>query len=120
MHDSKKLGERIARARGLRGVTADELANILKIDSGGTYIGRYERGERVPQLWTFIDICNELKVSSDWLLADYLSIYEGISSSNIKQETKDLIDLLPDEATEVVNVASKILLRNYKKILEIE
>ena len=34
----------------------------------GNMVGRYERGERVPNALTVKTLCQELDVSADWLL----------------------------------------------------
>lgn len=34
----------------------------------GKMIGKYERGERVPNIRTVKAICEELNISADWLL----------------------------------------------------
>ena len=64
------LGKRINTVRKDRGLTADKLSEICNINA--TYLRQIEGGKKMPSLPVFIDICNALKVSSDYLLQDTL------------------------------------------------
>ena len=69
--DEKGLGKRINMARKERGYTADRLSELCSINA--TYLRRIEGGTKVPSLPVFINICNALKISPDYLLRDSLT-----------------------------------------------
>ncbi|MDO3682015.1 helix-turn-helix domain-containing protein [Paenibacillus ehimensis] len=58
---AKMIGEQIRHYRNLRGLTQEQLAEIL--ESHGTYIGRLERGEQNVQLATLEKIAEALHIS---------------------------------------------------------
>lgn len=69
--DEKGLGKRINMARKDRGYTADRLSELCSINA--TYLRQIEGGTKVPSLPVFINICNALKISPDYLLRDSLT-----------------------------------------------
>lgn len=64
------LGERIRRLRHSMNVTQDALAEQLGISA--SFLGHLERGSRKASLDTLVGLCNFLKVSPEYLLADSL------------------------------------------------
>ena len=68
--DEKGLGKRINMARKDRGYTADRLSELCSINA--TYLRQIEGGTKVPSMPVFINICNALKISPDYLLRDAL------------------------------------------------
>ena len=66
----KGLGRRINMVRKDRGFTADSLSELCHINA--TYLRQIEGGVKMPSLPVFIDICNALKISPDYLLQDVL------------------------------------------------
>ena len=68
--EEKGLGRRINTARKDRGLTADRLSEMCHINA--TYLRQIEGGTKMPSLSVFIDICNALKISPDYLLQDVL------------------------------------------------
>lgn len=64
------LGRRINMVRKDRGFTADSLSELCHINA--TYLRQIEGGAKMPSLPVFIDICNALKISPDYLLQDVL------------------------------------------------
>lgn len=60
------LPERLRAARKGRGVTQAELA--YSIDAEAQRVSDFERGLRTPSLAVFRRLCEELRVSADWLL----------------------------------------------------
>ncbi len=68
--ERKGLGKRINEARKDRGFTADKLSELCNINA--TYLRQIEGGVKMPSLSVFIDICNALKISPDYLLQDEL------------------------------------------------
>ncbi|HIV18792.1 MAG TPA: helix-turn-helix transcriptional regulator [Candidatus Merdivicinus intestinigallinarum] len=65
------LGKRINSVRKDRGLTADKLSEMCSINA--TYLRQIEGGVKVPSLPVFIDICNALKISPDYLLQEELA-----------------------------------------------
>lgn len=69
--EGKGLGKRINIVRKNRGFTADKLSELCNINA--TYLRQIEGGTKAPSLPVFINICNALKISPDYLLRDSLS-----------------------------------------------
>lgn len=70
--DKKTFGRRMFRARRAKGITSDRLAE--KLGMSGSYIRQLECGNRQPSIEMLINLCNELEVSSDYLLRGELSV----------------------------------------------
>lgn len=68
--EEKGLGRRINMVRKDRGYTADRLSELCNINA--TYLRQIEGGAKVPSLPVFINICNALRISPDYLLRDEL------------------------------------------------
>ena len=66
--DLTTVAKRISAARRSRGLTQEELA--AKAEISPTHIGVIERGQKIPNLDTFVAIANALEVSADSLLQD--------------------------------------------------
>ena len=66
--ERKGLGKRINEVRKDRGFTADKLSELCNINA--TYLRQIEGGVKMPSLPVFIDICNSLRISPDYLLQD--------------------------------------------------
>ena len=69
--ENKGLGKRINEVRKNRGFTSDRLSEKCSINA--TYLRQIEGGTKMPSLPVFIDICNALQISSDYLLQDELN-----------------------------------------------
>lgn len=72
--ERKGLGKRINTVRKDKGFTADKLSELCNINA--TYLRQIEGGTKVPSLAVFIDICNVLQISPDYLLQDELTSNE--------------------------------------------
>lgn len=68
--EKKNLGRRINTVRKDRGLTSERLSELCHINA--TYLRQIEGGAKTPSLPVFIDICNSLEVSPDYLLRDEL------------------------------------------------
>lgn len=68
--ERKGLGKRINATRKNRGLTSDKLSELCNINA--TYLRQIEGGTKIPSLPVFIDICNALQISPDYLLRDEL------------------------------------------------
>lgn len=60
------VGERIAHALEMRGMTQKELANKTRLTE--VTISRYINNQRVPKATHVKTLCKALCVSADWLL----------------------------------------------------
>lgn len=70
----KSLGARIKEYRNQKGLTSDKLAVRCNIDT--TYLRQIEGGIKTPSLNLFINICNKLEVSPNYLLQDIVKANE--------------------------------------------
>ena len=68
--DYNGLGKRIAQYRNRKGLTQEQLGEVVHLVS--KYISRVEKGVSRPSLDTIVDIANVLGVTSDMLLQDSL------------------------------------------------
>lgn len=67
---SKPQGKRINTARKERGLTSERLSEACGINA--TYLRQIESGAKVPSLQVFVLLCQALRVSPTYLLADAL------------------------------------------------
>lgn len=58
--DKIDFGNKLKTIRKSQGLTQDEFANKLNIERSN--ISRYENGETLPTIETFLEICNILKI----------------------------------------------------------
>lgn len=68
--NKKSLGRKIKEARNMSGFTQAELAE--KIGVSQNFLGDIERGIKLPGLPKLILLCNNLKISLDYLFSDSL------------------------------------------------
>ena len=109
--DYGKVGAKIQYYRELQGIPQDELAESAAVSR--VFMGYLERGERRPSMETFIAIVGALNVSSDDILADYLTPYRpsfySVSMEVFSDCTKEEADFL------IATLKStKQILRKYK------
>ena len=69
----ESLGLRLRELRKSKNLTMEQLSERIK--KSHNFLGNIERGESVPSLKTLIALANELEVSADVLLQDYLNVY---------------------------------------------
>lgn len=72
--DKKLLGKRINTARKERGWTSERLSEACNINA--TYLRQIEEGTKVPSLQVFVLLCEALRVSPTYLLAEVLPSME--------------------------------------------
>ena len=72
--DKKLLGKRINTARKERGWTSERLSEACNINA--TYLRQIESGAKAPSLQVFVLLCEALKVSPTYLLAEVLPSME--------------------------------------------
>ena len=68
--ETKTLGKRINTARKEKKMTSEQLSEACHINA--TYLRQIESGAKTPSLPVFIDLCNELEVSPNYLLFDLI------------------------------------------------
>ena len=86
--DIKCVGCKIKAARESKGLTQEQLAEIVNLSS--MHISVLERGYKAPKLETLVLIANSLNVSADYLLSDVVSN----SSKTVPSAFADLINQL--------------------------
>ena len=69
--NKKLLGKRINSSRKNRGLTSERLSELCDINA--TYLRQIEAGIKTPSLPLFVQLCETLKVSPSYLLADSIS-----------------------------------------------
>ena len=70
--DIKKVGKRIQEVRKSRGLTQEELSEMVGLSV--KYISNIECGFKMPKLNTFVAIANALQCDSNLLLLDVLNV----------------------------------------------
>ncbi len=76
--DKKLLGKRINAARKDRGLTSEKLSELCDINA--TYLRQIESGAKLPSLPLFVCLCEKLRTSPSYLLAEQL---DGDESTGI-------------------------------------
>ena len=99
--NTASIGKRIRKYREAKVWRQEDFAE--KVGLSVTYTGMIERGEKVPNLETFITIANALGVSADILLADVLSTGYDIKSSEMTEAISTLPKSEQDRIYSVVN-----------------
>lgn len=93
----KRLGARIRECRERRGLTQDQLAEIVGLTR--TYISRVERGVAFPRVENLIAIINALDVSADAIFCDVLPRSVEYQTTEL---SKELAGLPPDEQLRIM------------------
>lgn len=70
--DYKSMGARIRKCRKQMKISQEALSEQVGISA--SFLGHIERGTRVASMETLIALCNTLKVSPQYLLADSLDL----------------------------------------------
>lgn len=73
--ERKLFGRKVNSARKDSGFTSEKLAELCNINA--TYLRQIESGTKVPSLPVFVSICDALKTSPSFLLADSLPSAEA-------------------------------------------
>ena len=81
--EQSKLGKRINEVRKSRGLTADKLSELCNINA--TYLRQIEGGTKVPSMPIFVSLCQQLRVSPNYLLKDTLSDNEYSDITELAQ-----------------------------------
>lgn len=102
------IGARIREARAISGMTQENLAEIVGVNT--TYISDLERSAKFPSLNLFIRIVNALGVSSDFILRGEIEAGKNCIYDDL---TKKLENLTPKQRLGVAD-----LIDTYIKNLE--
>lgn len=97
------LGAQIRKHRKQKGWTQEQLAE--KIGVSVTYLGYMERGERMPGLWTFLEILNCLDIA--W---EEVVITENSEKQKEWDKNRKLWEALPPEKQQMVMKVISVLL----------
>ena len=69
--DYEKLGKRIKHFREQKGISQDELGNLVWVNN--VHISNIETGKKAPSIDLLIELANALGISTDDLLVDSLT-----------------------------------------------
>lgn len=90
--NSESVGRRIKSIRQSKGITQEGLAEMAGLSPN--HVSVIERGVKVPQLDSFVAICNALGVSADALLIDVVDeakvSYASELSDLLKGQPRDI------------------------------
>lgn len=95
----KQLGNRIAYRRKKLGVKQNILAQKLGISNN--HMSGIENGKEKPSLDLFVNICNELNVTPDFLL------FGNMHSSKVPKDISDLLQLCSDEDIRLIQMITQ-------------
>ncbi len=87
--DKLTMGDRIREARKHKGLTQEQLAELLDISVES--VSHIERGSRLPSMQVFIKIIEVLNVSADYLLRDSISTGQLFGDNALGRKIEQLI-----------------------------
>ena len=91
------LGSRIKSLRKERGLTQQELADLVNVTK--VSICCYEKGNRTPNLETLMDLASVLKTTPNYLL--------GVDINVVAEDEEDYSITLPKEDIQIINEIRK-------------
>lgn len=91
------LGNRIKTLRKEKGLTQEQLANLINVTK--VSICCYEKGNRTPNLETFMDLVNVLNTTPNYLL--------GVDTKVVMEDDEDYLVYLPKEDIQIINELRK-------------
>lgn len=107
--DKKAFGKRLNQARKERGLTGEKLAELCNINA--TYLRQIEGGVKVPSMPIFISLCQKLKVSPNYLLAD-------IIKDNEYSDIQELAQLLNVASPDQIRLAAAMIKAALEVVIE--
>jgi len=103
-----EMGNRIAVRRKHLGISQNSLAE--RIDISKNHLSNIERGREKPSFDVLINLCNELRVTPDYLLMG------SMHSQGVPQNLIDSLSLCTEEDVELVEaIVRHMVLRHEKK-----
>ena len=103
--DRYSIGKNLRQCRLAKKMRQEDLAE--KTNLSPNYIGMLERGEKLPELDTFIDILNALDASADVVLADVLNARYDIKTSLISEKVQKLSSKEQKTVLDIVDAVIK-------------
>lgn len=100
--DYERIGNRIAQRRRQAGIKQNMLAE--KLNMSNNYLSSIERGRERPSLEILVGICNELKVTPDYL------IMGNMNSNNVPQDIADGLRLCTKQDIELVSALIEFMI----------
>ena len=91
------LGSRIKSLRKAKGLTQEQLANLINVTK--VSICCYEKGNRTPNLETFMDLVNVLDTNPNYLL--------GTDVKVVAEDEEEYSITLPKEDIQIINEIRK-------------
>lgn len=98
--DTVILGRNIYKARRDRGLSSDKLSELCDVTP--SYLRQVEAGSKTPSLPLFVELCNQLKVSPDYLM-------NGVVNDCVEHSTEEITDLLQTATPSQLKLISAIL-----------
>ena len=96
MVDYESMGKRIRYRRRIKKLSQEEVAKAINISV--SFYGNIERGIRIPNIDTLVDIANFLGTSTDYLLAESVTI---AGKQHTREELRILSRYLRDQIEEL-------------------
>ena len=112
--NSDSMGKKIREYRSKQGWSIEECSE--KIGISAQYLGNIERGNKVPQLKTFIKMLNVLDASADDVLQDSLTVGYKNKSNDLLSKIEELDVEHKRQAIEIFESVISIL-KNSKNTL---
>ncbi len=91
------LGSRIKELRKKKGYTQQQLADLINVTK--VSVCCYEKGNRTPNLETFVDLVNVLDTTPDYLL--------GMDVKVVAEEDENYHVTMPKEDLQIINEIRK-------------
>ncbi len=107
--DAKLIGKRIKTVRKQRGLTQEQLSQMVDISTN--YLSNIETGFRTPKLETLIQIMNALECDANALLADVVDASTSEESGRISKELAEL----PAEEQRRIMLLVETLIKDAKR-----
>jgi transcriptional regulator with XRE-family HTH domain len=101
--DKVSLGKRLNAVRKEQQISANALSEKCSVDP--VYIRMIERGSRTPSMSVFIDICNALRVSPGYLLADSMDLKSDEQIDGLCRQMKELTPRNLEMVTALIETA---------------
>ncbi|MCI8496571.1 MAG: helix-turn-helix transcriptional regulator [Lachnospiraceae bacterium] len=103
--ENRVLGQKIAVLRKAKKITSEKLAYMCSVYPG--HIRQIESGVRLPSLKLFVDICNALQVSPEYLLSQELEMFEQME--NADEMHKNVINKIKRLTPKELNILHSLL-----------
>ena len=99
--DKVAFGRRLNAVRKERGMSSEKLSELC--DKNAVFLRHIESAIRLPSLPVFVSLCNNLRVSPNFLLIDSLDWDEEDKITALETRLRSLSPRQLDIATETIN-----------------